>query len=152
MCGITGVVSKASEDQSVRAKRMTDSLKHRGPDDWGVWADSYCALGQRRLAIIDLSSAGHQPLSNSAETVWITLNGEIYNYQSLRRELERLGHNFRTKTDTEVIVVAYEQWGIECLDHLRGMFAFGIWDKPARRLFLARDRVGKKPLFYTRIG
>jgi len=131
---------------------MISALRHRGPDDWGAWSDDACALGHRRLSIIDLSEAGRNPLANEDGSIQITFNGEIYNFQSLRRELEGLGHRFRTQTDTEVIVYAYEQWGTDALKRLRGMFAFGIWDRRRRRLFLARDRVGKKPLFYARSG
>jgi asparagine synthase (glutamine-hydrolysing) len=130
---------------------LLDAQRHRGPDDEGTWSDVDCTLGHRRLSIIDLSRAGRQPLANEDGNVWITFNGEIYNFQALRHELEGCGHRFRTLTDTETIVHAYEQWGIGCLGRLRGMFAFGIWDQPRRRLFLARDRVGKKPLFYTHI-
>jgi asparagine synthase (glutamine-hydrolysing) len=131
---------------------MIDAQSHRGPDDWGVWSDEYCALGHRRLSIIDLSEAGRQPMSNARGDIQITFNGEIYNFQQLRRELEGHGHRFRTRTDTEAIIYAYEQWGAECLAKLRGMFAFAIWDRRRRRLFLARDRVGKKPLFYAQAG
>jgi len=131
---------------------MIDSQAHRGPDDCGVWSDERCALGHRRLSIIDLSEAGRQPMSNACGDIQITFNGEIYNFQQLRRELEGLGHSFRTRTDTEAIIYAYEQWGVDCLAKLRGMFAFGIWDRRRRRLFLARDRVGKKPLFYAQFG
>jgi asparagine synthase (glutamine-hydrolysing) len=131
---------------------MIEAQAHRGPDDWGVWSDERCALGHRRLSIIDLSEAGRQPMANAGGGVLITFNGEIYNFQQLRRELESLGHNFLTRTDTEAIIYAYEQWGVDCLARLRGMFAFGIWDRRRRRLFLARDRVGKKPLFYARFG
>ncbi len=131
---------------------MIDAQAHRGPDDWGVWSDDLCALGHRRLSIIDLSEAGRQPMSNARGDIWITFNGEVYNFQRLRRELERLGHIFRTRTDTEAIIYAYERWGVDCLARLRGMFAFGIWDRRRRRLFLARDRVGKKPLFYAQFG
>src|SRR5207237_1198196 len=144
-----GIVSEAAGPLEGQIRPMTDAQRHRGPDAWGVWSDAACALGHRRLAIIDLSEGGRQPLSNEDGTVWITFNGEIYNFQALRSELEDLGHRFRTRTDTEVIVHAYEQWGTECVRRLRGMFAFGIWDQRQRRLFLARDRVGKKPLFYT---
>ena len=127
-------------------------MPHRGPDADGSWSDGICALGHRRLAIIDLSDSGRQPLSNEDGTVWITFNGEIYNFQSLREELQGLGHQFRTLTDTEAIVHAYEQWGTECVSRLRGMFAFAIWDQRHRRLFAARDRVGKKPFFFTSLG
>jgi asparagine synthase (glutamine-hydrolysing) len=150
MCGIAGVVSIQQAAQPIN--RMIDALKHRGPDDWGVWNDEYCSLGHRRLAIIDLSEAGRNPLSNQSGKIWITFNGEIYNFQALRRELEDLGYRFHTRTDTEVIVNAYEEWGIDCVKRLRGMFAFAIWDRRNRRLFLARDRVGKKPLFYGQFG
>jgi asparagine synthase (glutamine-hydrolysing) len=131
---------------------MIDAQAHRGPDARGVWSDGRCALGHRRLSIIDLSEAGRQPMSNARGDIQITFNGEIYNFQELRRELEGLGHCFRTRTDTEVIIYAYEQWGSGCLARLRGMFAFGIWDRRRRRIFLARDRVGKKPLFYAQFG
>jgi len=131
---------------------MIDAQAHRGPDAEGVWSDGRCALGHRRLSIIDLSEAGRQPMSNARGDIQITFNGEIYNFQQLRRQLERLGRSFRTRTDTEAVIYAYEQWGVDCLARLRGMFAFGIWDQRRRRLFLARDRVGKKPLFYAQFG
>jgi asparagine synthase (glutamine-hydrolysing) len=131
---------------------MIDAQSHRGPDAGAVWSDGRCALGHRRLSIIDLSEAGRQPMSNARGDIQITFNGEIYNFQQLRRELEGLGHGFRTRTDTEAIIYAYEEWGTGCLARLRGMFAFGIWDGRRRRLFLARDRVGKKPLFYAQFG
>jgi asparagine synthase (glutamine-hydrolysing) len=152
MCGIAGAVSSTPADLTRLVRAMSDALRHRGPDDGGEWSDRVSTLGHRRLAIIDLSEAGRQPLSNEDGSVWITFNGEIYNFQALRSELEGLGHRFRTRTDTEVIVHAYEQWGTECVRRLRGMFAFGIWDRSRRQLFLARDRVGKKPLFYTQQG
>lgn len=150
MCGIAGIVTTEGSTETVN--QMIDALKHRGPDDWGVWRDEHCALGHRRLAIIDLSEAGRNPLSNQTGEIWITFNGEIYNFQSLREELKQLGYRFQTRTDTEVIVNAYEEWGVDCLQRLRGMFAFAIWDTRKRRLFLARDRVGKKPLFYGQFG
>jgi asparagine synthase (glutamine-hydrolysing) len=131
---------------------MTEALAHRGPDASGLWSDEYCVLGHRRLAVIDLSDAGRQPLSNDDGSLWITFNGEIYNYQEMRRDLEEFGYRFRTRTDTEVVVYAYERWGVDAVLRLRGMFAFGIWDRRRHRLFLARDRVGKKPLFYTLRG
>src|SRR5438874_7179964 len=149
MCGIAGIVDP---NGCLSEREVAPSLaaqSHRGPDADGAWSDGFCALGHRRLAIIDLSEAGRQPMTNAAGTLQITFNGEIYNFQQLRVELEGLGYRFRTRTDTEVILYAYEQWGTGCLKRLRGMFAFGIWDAPRRRLFLARDRVGKKPLFYT---
>ncbi len=149
MCGIAGVIAPGGSKEGATLRRALDALAHRGPDAWGEWSDDCCYLGHRRLAIIDLSESGRQPISNEDGSVWITFNGEIYNFQSLREELAGLGHVFRTATDTEVIVHAYEQWGTDCVRRLRGMFAFAIWEQRRRRLFLARDRVGKKPLFYT---
>lgn len=153
MCGIAGILALirglSKESLTAQLKSMTNAQSHRGPDDQGIWCDGTCALGHRRLSIIDLSEAGHQPMSNADGSIWITFNGEIYNFQALRRELESLGHRFRTRTDTEVLIYAYEQWGEACLSRLRGMFAFVIWDALRKRLFAARDRVGKKPLFYT---
>jgi asparagine synthase (glutamine-hydrolysing) len=150
MCGIAGIVSQSSDLELIG--RMSEAMTHRGPDGSGIWSDGLCSLGHRRLAIIDLSAKGTQPLCNENETVWIVFNGEIYNFQELRAELERFGHKFTSHTDTEVIVHAYEQWGAECVKKLRGMFAFAIWDQQKRRLFLARDRVGKKPLYYADTG
>lgn len=152
MCGIAGIVSETGGDLTAQVSPMIDAQRHRGPDASGLWSDENCALGHRRLAIIDLSEAGRQPLSNEDGTIWITFNGEIYNFQSLRDDLEKLGHTFRTRTDTEAIVHAYEQWGSDCVKRLRGMFAFAVWDQPRRRLFLARDRAGKKPLVYAQVG
>jgi asparagine synthase (glutamine-hydrolysing) len=148
MCGIAGIISLSGGDLERQVEPLISAVAHRGPDDAGTWTDGVCALGHRRLAIIDLSPAGHQPLSTEHRKSWITFNGEIYNFEDLRRRLEGLGHHFRTRTDTEVIVAAYEQWGTDCVSQLRGMFAFAIWDTQRRRLLLARDRVGKKPLFY----
>ncbi len=152
MCGISGAVSNTVADLTRQATAMADAQCHRGPDDWGIWHDEYCALSQRRLAIIDLSEAGRNPMSNADGSIWITFNGEIYNYQSLRQELEQLGYQFRTQTDTETVIYAYQHWGVDCLKKLRGMFALAIWDRQKQRLFVARDRVGKKPLFYTQVG
>jgi asparagine synthase (glutamine-hydrolysing) len=150
MCGIAGIVSQSADHELIGP--MTGALTHRGPDGSGIWSDGLCSLGHRRLAIIDLSANGRQPLCNENETVWIVFNGEIYNFQELRAELEQCGHKFSSHTDTEVIIHAYEQWGTDCVKRLRGMFAFAIWDQPRRRLFLARDRVGKKPLYYADNG
>ena len=152
MCGIAGIVSETGGLLDAQLAPMIEAQAHRGPDAWGVWSDERCALGHRRLSIIDLSEAGRQPMSNADGSLLITFNGEIYNFQQLRRELESLGYKFRTRTDTEAIIYAYDRWGVACLSKLRGMFAFGIWDRARRRLFLARDRVGKKPLFYARFG
>jgi len=149
MCGICGKLEFDREKQvpGVLIQRMTDAIHHRGPDDDGNYVSGQVGLGFRRLSIIDLES-GHQPLSNEDGTVWIIFNGEIYNYQSLREELVAKGHLFRTKSDTEVIVHLYEEYGSECVQKLRGMFGFAIWDSVNRTLFLARDRVGIKPLYY----
>ena len=149
MCGISGILTADGGELVEPLERSLQAQAHRGPDGSGVWHDRHCALGHRRLAIIDLSEAGRQPMSNEDGSVWITFNGEIYNFQGLRDELESLGHQFHSRTDTEVIVHAYEQWGTDCVRRLRGMFAFAIWDQRHRRLFAARDRVGKKPFFYT---
>jgi asparagine synthase (glutamine-hydrolysing) len=130
---------------------MADSLRHRGPDDCGVWAssDGGVALSQRRLSIIDLSPLGRNPMPWDGGRLWITFNGEIYNFLELREELQRAGHRFRSQTDTEVILAAYDQWGTDAITRLVGMFAFGLWDSARRRLWLVRDRLGKKPLYYT---
>jgi asparagine synthase (glutamine-hydrolysing) len=128
-------------------KAMADTIQHRGPDDEGYYVSGPVGLGFRRLSIIDLQS-GHQPLSNEDGSIWIVFNGEIYNYQDLRNLLLSKGHVFKTQTDTEVIVHLYEEFGPECLEKLRGMFAFAIWDENTKTLFLARDRVGIKPLYY----
>jgi asparagine synthase (glutamine-hydrolysing) len=129
---------------------MRDSIEHRGPDDAGIWwsQDGRVGLGHRRLAVIDLTPGGHQPMADTSGQLRIIFNGEIYNYKELRHELEGAGHSFRTRSDTEVILEAYRAWGSDCLAHLNGMFAFGLYDSLARRLMLARDRVGEKPLFY----
>ena len=149
MCGICG---KLNFDQSASVdpaliRAMLGTIRHRGPDDEGVYMTPRVGLGHRRLAIIDLNT-GHQPLSNEDGTVWIVFNGEIYNYQELRTFLLDKGHVFKTQTDTEVIVHLYEELGPECLQKLRGMFAFAIWDENKKTLFLARDRLGIKPLYY----
>ncbi len=150
MCGITGLIrtERLFLDDVPAVWRMTASLTHRGPDAGGLYSDEHVVLGHRRLSIIDLSQAGHQPMSNEDGNVWVTYNGEIYNYPELRRELVSQGHHFRSRSDTEVILHGYEQWGIErLLEKLRGMFAFGLYDS-RRGLILARDRLGIKPLYY----
>jgi asparagine synthase (glutamine-hydrolysing) len=153
MCGIAGIVSDRglAPDDRQRVMRMRDVLAHRGPDGAGLHADDFAALGHRRLSIVDLA-AGGQPLANEDGSIWIVFNGEIYNHAELRAGLERDGHRYRSRCDTETIVHAYEQYGDDCVDHLRGMFAFAIWDAPRRRLLLARDRLGVKPLYWTRRG
>lgn len=150
MCGIAGVFNINGEPVSpVIIRKMTDSIKHRGPDAEGFYIDSFIGLGHRRLSIIDLSSAGHQPMVSEDRQYVIAYNGEVYNYREIRMELEALGYNFRSKTDTEVLLYAYITWGISCIERFNGMFAFAIWDKTKQELFLARDRYGIKPLYYT---
>jgi asparagine synthase (glutamine-hydrolysing) len=146
MCGIVGIGSRAPVEVSSLLEAMRDTMCHRGPDDAGVWwsPDRRIGLGHRRLAVIDLSPAAHQPMVDPDSHTCVTFNGEIYNYRELRREL----NCFRSSSDTEVILHAYLRWGDECLAHLRGMFAFALWDPRHRRLLLARDRCGEKPLFY----
>src|SRR5271157_872514 len=149
MCGICGVFNFGTGEPAdpVALKRATDVMVHRGPDDEGFHLDGALGLGNRRLSIIDLPG-GHQPIANEDESVWITFNGEIYNYRDLRPDLLAQGHRFRTNSDTETILHLYEEYDLSFLDHLRGMFAFAIWDNHKRRLLLARDRLGVKPLFY----
>ena len=148
MCGICGILNKNSIpiNQSILQK-MNEVLYHRGPDDKGYFVDGSVGLGMRRLSIIDLDG-GYQPIHNEDKSVWVILNGEIYNYQELSGNLKSKGHKFYTKSDTEVIVHLYEDYGEECVHHLRGMFAFALWDRKAKKLILARDRTGIKPLFY----
>jgi len=149
MCGIAGIVNKdgAPVDRELLT-RMNEAIRHRGPDDDGFYFSDGVGLAMRRLAIIDLAH-GQQPIHNQDRTAWIVFNGEIYNYRELREQLEKLGHQLYTNSDTEAIVHAYDQWGIDCPKYLRGMFAFAIWDERTKSLFLARDRVGKKPLLYA---
>lgn len=151
MCGIYGYLSPTGTIDPTILRRMGHPLKHRGPDDEGeVILDSELSvgLGHKRLSIIDLSPAGKQPMANEDETIWITFNGEIYNFREIRKELEGKGHKFRSHSDTEVIVHLYEELGTKCLERLNGMFAFALWDAKQKSLFLARDRTGKKPLHY----
>ena len=142
MCGIAGFLSKTNKLPECVGK-MLSALDRRGPDDCGLWEDpdGLVALGHTRLSIIDLSPAGHQPMSYNDGRYWITFNGEIYNYKELKKELENNGVNFRTQTDTEVVIAAWSQWGANSLKRLRGMFAFGLWDKQERTLILVRDRL-----------
>lgn len=152
MCGIAGFVSfegHRREEAAARVRIMADTMVHRGPDEEGFYVDDFVALGHRRLAIIDLSS-GQQPLGALEGRLQIVFNGEIYNFLELRADLEVQGHRFLTRSDTEVILLAYLEWGERCVERLAGMFAFAIWDGRSRQLFLARDRVGKKPLYYWR--
>jgi asparagine synthase (glutamine-hydrolysing) len=156
MCGIYGYVTQRGKIKREVMQRMGRALAHRGPDDEGeMTADSNgvgVGLGHKRLSIIDLSAAGKQPMANEDESVWLTLNGEIYNYRKLREELENKGHRFRSHSDSEVVLHLYEESGTKCLDKLNGMFAFALWDSKKRSLLLARDRVGKKPLHYCLTG
>ena len=150
MCGICGIFNLNGEPVSpVDLRKMTDAIAHRGPDGEGFYTDSFIGLGHRRLAIIDLSPAGHQPMLTQDGQFAIIYNGEVYNFQELRAELESLGYQFRSRTDTEVVLNAYAEWGTECLNRFNGMFAFAIWDKTRQQLFLARDRYGIKPLYYS---
>jgi len=149
MCGICGMVYQ-DQSQTVDPsllKRMCDVITHRGPDDEGYYVKDYVGLGMRRLSIIDLAK-GAQPIYNEDKTIGIVFNGEIYNHQDIRQSLLKKGHKFTTETDTEAILHAYEEWGVDCLLRLNGMFAFAIWDDRKQRLFLARDRIGIKPLYY----
>ena len=153
MCGIAGLISSDHLDSDAprRVAQMRDAIAHRGPDDCGLYFDGQAALGHRRLSIVDLAN-GQQPLSNESRTVWVVFNGEIYNHAAVRRELQSRGHTYRTRSDTETIVHAYEEWGDDCVDHFNGMFAFAIWDEPRRRLLMARDRLGIKPLYWAHRG
>ena len=154
MCGICGIYEYGASEPAISSQlieRMRDTMTHRGPDDAGVYVtkDRRVGLGNRRLAIVDLSPAGRNPMSNEDERVWITFNGEIYNHESLRSGLEARGHRYRSRTDTETIVHLYEERGLDFVQDLEGDFAIGLWDESARRLVLARDRIGVKPLYYT---
>lgn len=149
MCGIAGYVNPSADhpaDERI-VDTMCQTILHRGPNDQGVFVDGPVGIGMRRLSIIALST-GHQPICNETGTIWIVFNGEIYNYQDLAKDLARRGHTFKTTSDTEVIVHLYEEYGEACVDHLRGMFAFAIWDRPRGHFFIARDRLGVKPLYY----
>ena len=153
MCGITGIINfnNAPISENVLIG-MRNSLSHRGPDDTGVYINKIKTVGlaHKRLSIIDPSSAGHQPMCNEDGTLWITYNGEIYNYSELRNRLKNSGHIFKSNSDTETIVHAYEEWGIEALlRKLRGMFTFAIYDTKSQRLIIARDRLGIKPIYYS---
>jgi asparagine synthase (glutamine-hydrolysing) len=152
MCGIAGYIedesARSGEERAAILDRMCRAIRHRGPDDQGTLVQGGVALGMRRLSIIDLAG-GHQPINGCDRQVTVVFNGEIYNYRETQRELEARGHRFHTHSDTEAIVHAYEEYGAACVSHLRGMFAFAIWDASASALFIARDRAGKKPLYYT---
>src|ERR1700688_1565491 len=148
MCGIAGFVTTTPSSGSVaQLGRMTDEIRHRGPDDFGYYHDDWAHLGHRRLSIVDVAG-GHQPMTNESRTLWLTYNGEIFNHAEVRPSLEQAGHRYTTRSDTETILHAYEQHGPDCLQLFRGMFAFAIWDSQQHRLFCARDRLGIKPLYY----
>src|SRR5438105_4839744 len=151
MCGLAGILDLfgSNPPDRLRLEAMAGSLIHRGPDDLGMYVAPPIALAARRLSIVDVVG-GHMPLADEDQTVWLTYNGEIYNAPALRAELTGLGHVFHTRSDTEVIVHAYEQWAERSVARLRGMFALALWDAPRRRLMLARDRFGVKPLYYAR--
>ena len=153
MCGIAGIVSAVVDDriEASTVRRMCQAIVHRGPDDEGIFVKDGTGLGMRRLSIIDLAG-GHQPVFNEDRSVWVVFNGEIYNFPELRGDLEKRGHHFYTNTDTEVIVHLYEDLGAGCVDKLRGMFAFALYDERRRKLLMARDRLGKKPLHYALAG
>ena len=151
MCGIVGIVrNDAKAIDEILLSRMCEAIRHRGPDEDGFYINGSVGLAMRRLSIIDLKG-GQQPVHNQDRTAWIVFNGEIYNYLELRQKLEKLGHSFYTNSDTEAIIHAYDQYGSDCPKHLHGMFAFAIWDERTQELFLARDRVGKKPLLYAEV-
>ena len=151
MCGIVGKIHFDPEHpvDPRQIRKMADSVRHRGPDDDGIWTERNVGLGHRRLSIFDLSPSGRNPMCNEDETVWIVFNGEIYNFRDLRPSLEAAGHRFKSRTDTEVILHLYEELGAACVNKLRGMFAFAIWDRRSQRLMLVRDRLGVKPLHYA---
>ena len=150
MCGITGIFNLKGKSVSYgNLRKMTDTLVHRGPDGEGYFIDRFIGLGHRRLAIIDLSHAADQPMTTGDGNYIISYNGELYNFRELRAELEKFGHTFKSASDTEVVLNAYVQWGSECVNRFNGMFAFAIWDKKLQELFLARDRYGIKPLYYS---
>ncbi|KWT91564.1 asparagine synthase (glutamine-hydrolyzing) [Candidatus Magnetominusculus xianensis] len=153
MCGLAGILNLNGQLVSPEVLRgMTDSIAHRGPDGEGLYLDKFIGLGHRRLAIIDLSAAGHQPMTTADKRYAIVYNGEVYNFLSIRKELESLGYSFHSKTDSEVVLNAYVHWGQDCVKHFNGMFAFAVWDKNRQDLFLARDRYGIKPLYYKFSG
>lgn len=150
MCGIAGIFDISGQRVNLDdLETLKKSLNHRGPDDCGTWCKNNVGLAHTRLSIIDVTSKAHQPMSNEDGTIWITFNGEIYNFLELRKKLEHQGHTFKSDSDTEVIIHLYEEKGTSCFEDLRGMFAFAIWDENKQQLLIAKDRIGKKPLFYT---
>ena len=153
MCGIVGLINLNSVAVAPPIlKRMTDEIAHRGPDGEGHWIEGNVGLGHRRLAILDLSPAGHQPMVSADHRFVLTYNGEIYNFRELRAELQAIGYWFRSKTDSEVVLYALAEWGVQALDRFNGMFALALWDRKSQTLLLARDRYGIKPLYYAQQG
>ena len=153
MCGIAGIISFQKNLTEEELIRMRDSMIHRGPDGSGLWIseNKKVILGHRRLSILDLSEKANQPMSNEDGSIWIVFNGEIFNYQDIRLELEKRGHIFKTDhSDTEVIIHSYEEWGFSCVEKFRGMFAFAIWDNNKNLLWIVRDRIGIKPIYWTK--
>ncbi len=148
MCGIFGILSSNPSHYGHTVDQM-NAIYHRGPDEQGSWGNGQVFLGNCRLSIIDLVS-GHQPIFNENRTCCVAYNGELYNFEDLRPQLQAKGHQFSTHSDTEVVLHAYEEWGVDCLKRFNGMFAFTIWDDTKQALFLARDRIGEKPLYYFR--
>ncbi|MGB7641728.1 MAG: asparagine synthetase B, partial [Terriglobales bacterium] len=150
MCGIAGILEfePGARADATALREMCHIMAHRGPDDDGFYTDGCAGLGMRRLSIVDLKT-GHQPISNEDGTLWIVFNGEIYNHRALREHLTERGHQYRTNSDTETIVHLFEEYGEACVEHLRGMFAFAIWNRNTKTLFIARDRLGIKPLCYS---
>ena len=153
MCGVVGYLNLDDAPAAVRiVERMTRAVAHRGPDGSGTWVDGPLALGHRRLAIIDLTPAGAQPMLSADGRFVISYNGEVYNFRELRAELQARGHSFRSSSDTEVIVEAFAQWGVAAVERFNGMFALAVWDRVERRLLLMRDRFGIKPMYFARVG
>ncbi len=150
MCGFCGIYTPGVEGSFEQVlEKMTDTIAHRGPDDSGLYHDNDIGMGHRRLSIMDLSAHGAQPMTLEQSGITIAFNGEVYNFKELRKNLEGLGHQFHSQSDTEVMLHCYDQWGLEGLTQLEGMFAFALWDAPKKRLVLMRDRFGIKPLFYS---
>jgi asparagine synthase (glutamine-hydrolysing) len=154
MCGLVGVCSLAPQSSRDWLAAGAEAIRHRGPDDAGEWWSNHKKVGlaHRRLSVIDLSPSGHQPMVDPANQLAIVFNGEIYNFQELRGELQASGYAFKSQSDTEVILAAYQAWGVDCVSRMNGMFAFALFDGAAQRMFFARDRAGEKPLFYFHSG